>query len=295
MMTDMSPHWPKVLLVNIIFVLAGVFALTPALNLYSATHPEKIDSVATPKSYALPYENVWFMTSDDIRLSGWYVQRQGPSTDAAVVILHGYPSSKGDMVARTAFLAKYYNLLYIDFRYFGDSAGSSTTVGATETEDLLAAVRLLRSRGMKKIGVYGFSLGGSVALMTLPRTKDIDAVVSEGAYAKLCLIAEQLYRPVGFLKGPLAWLTCQYAKVAIGIDPFKVNPTDAVAGSDKPILLFHADDDEVVPFYHALLLQEAMKNDPLAEFEYSSGSHGVPPSNFPDKVTAFFARYLQID
>jgi uncharacterized protein len=292
---DMSPHWPKVLLANVIFVMIGVFLLTPALNLYSATHPEKLISTATPKNYDLSYEDVWFMTSDGVRLSGWFVERQGPPTDAAVVILHGYPASKGDMVGRVAFLAKYYNLFFIDFRYFGESAGPGTTVGATETEDLLAAVRYLKSRGMKKIGVYGFSMGGAVALMSLPLTKDIDAVISEGAYARLCLVAEQLYRPIELLSKPLAWLTCQYAKVALGVDPFKVNPADAVAGSDKPILLFHAQDDDVVPFKHAILLQQALQKDPLAEFEFASGTHGLPPKDFPNKVVTFFDRYLKTE
>jgi dipeptidyl aminopeptidase/acylaminoacyl peptidase len=249
--------------------------------------------LVTPKSYGLPYEDVWFMTADDVRLSGWYVPKQDEPGEAAVIVLHGYPASKGDLVARAAFLAKDYNLLFVDFRYFGQSAGSMTTVGATETEDLLAAVRLLKARGMKKIGVYGFSLGGSVALMTLPLTKEIDAVVSEGAYASLCLVAEQLYRPTVFLKKPLAWLTCQYAKVLVPVDPFKVSPTDAVAGTTTPILLIHAQNDDVVPFQHAQLLQQALKDDARAEFEFTSGGHGLAPDDFGAKVSAFFGRYLQ--
>jgi pimeloyl-ACP methyl ester carboxylesterase len=291
----MSPHWPKVLIGNVIFILIGVFLLTPAINLYLAVHPEKIDSSVTPKSSGLAHEDVWFMTSDDIRLSGWYVPKQGEPSEAAVIILHGYPASKGDLVARASFLAKDYNLLFFDFRYFGQSAGSMTTVGATETEDLLAAIRLLKVRGMKKIGVYGFSLGGAVALMTLPLTKEIDAVVSEGAYASLCLIAEQLYRPTAFLKKPLAWMTCQYARALISVDPFKVSPVDAVAGTATPILLIHAQDDDVVPFEHALLLQQALKDDAQAEFEFVPGSHGLAPADFGSKVSDFFGRFLKVE
>jgi dienelactone hydrolase len=37
--------------------------------------------------------------------------------------------------------------------------GNYSTAGATEVEDLLAALRFLKGRGIKEVGVWGFSMG----------------------------------------------------------------------------------------------------------------------------------------
>jgi dienelactone hydrolase len=50
-----------------------------------------------------------------------------------------------------------------DFRAHGRTAASS---GYLERQDALAAVEFLRARGIERIGLLGFSMGGSVAMLS---------------------------------------------------------------------------------------------------------------------------------
>ena len=70
-----------------------------------------------------------------------------------MIVLHGYPYDKGNALGVTPFLHDEFDLVLFDFRYFGASEGTSTTVGHRERLDVLAAVDHLRSKGVRSIGV----------------------------------------------------------------------------------------------------------------------------------------------
>lgn len=49
-------------------------------------------------------------------------------------------------------------------------------------------------RGIDEVSMCRFSMGGAVALMTAPRMPEIKAIVSESSYARLDLMAHEMYR-----------------------------------------------------------------------------------------------------
>jgi fermentation-respiration switch protein FrsA (DUF1100 family) len=166
-------------------------------------------------------------------------------------------------------------------------------VGAREVGDLLAALEYLKGRGFEKIGVWGFSLGGAVALMASARTPLIGAIVSESSYARLSLMAEESYRHLFFLKRPLALLTGIWARLLLGVNPEKVSPEDAVSHSRVPILLIHSTHDDVIPFSHAQRLKRALADNPNAEFWFREGLvHGQLGEEYRERVGGFFRRHL---
>lgn len=112
-----------------------------------------------------------------------------------IILLHGYPADKGDILPSLAFLNERYNLFLFDFRYLGQSEGLYSTAGAKETDDLASAIEYLKSRGVEEVGVWGFSMGGAVALMSIKKIPEIKAVVSEASYANLGLMARELLSP----------------------------------------------------------------------------------------------------
>jgi len=280
-------------IIDIVVILAVTLLLVPALGLFQSVRPKKFASQTTPQLFGLPFEPVRLKTADGVSIAGWFIPRQGEPTRAAVIMLHGYPADKGDLLPRAALLTRDFNLLLIDFRYFGESGGSYTTAGAREVDDLLAAVEFLRQRGLDQIGVFGFSMGGAVALMALDRSDAIYAVASEGAYAELGSMTEALYANYGPLKKPLARLTGLYATVFLGIDPFKVSPAATAGRSNRPVLLMHATDDAVVPFQQALLLQQALAGNPRAETVFFAGGHGQSANEVVERLKEFFIANLR--
>lgn len=274
--------------------------------------PPRYLSNITPQDLALTFENVSFETSDGLTLQGWWIPRQSPTTNDSppevagqggqnaeeavglsepaktIILLHGYPADKGDILPSLAFLNRTYNLLLFDFRYLGESEGTYSTAGVKEVGDLLAALRYLKTRGVERVGVWGFSMGGAVALMGAAESPVIAAVVSETSYASLATMAPELYR-LPLLRHPLAWLTELWGRVFLSINIRKTSPVKAAEQLTIPVLLIHSKDDRVIPFSHALTLKDALKANAEAEFWFEAGlAHGELNTKYQERIRSFF-------
>ena len=237
------------------------------------------------------YENVLFKTADGLTLRGWHVP-SGKKTAKTLILLHGYPADKGDILPALAFLQKDFNLLLFDFRYLGESEGSYSTAGAKEVEDLLAAIRFLKTRAVTEVGVWGFSMGGAVALMAIERAPEIRAVIAESSYAKLSEMALQLF-DIPLIKHPSAYLIGLWAKLLLGINVRDVSPAETIRNSAIPILITHSSADAVIPFSQAKSLKQALANNPRAEFWFSDESaHGQMDADYQSRLRNFFQKNL---
>jgi len=171
---------------NVLAGLAGLAALigglVGGLALYGAralTRRHPPDALASPADYDLAYEDVTFASRDGVTLRGWFIPAASPR--GTVVFTHGQSGSMDpDLEYVPAFRASGYNVLMFDFRAHGRSDGKLASMGLLEQLDLLGAVDFLQQRGIERLGVLGFSMGGRVAIGAAPQTEAIVAVVSDG-------------------------------------------------------------------------------------------------------------------
>ncbi len=276
---------------RIILIVSLFLVITSLWGFFSSIRPPRIISSLTPRDFKMDYEEVSFRTADALTLRGWHIPSR-KTTKRTLILLHGYPADKGDILPAMSFLHDDFDLLLFDFRYLGKSDGSYSTAGAREVQDLLAAIRFLKDRGVEEVGVWGFSMGGAVALMALPQAPEIKAVVSESSYASLAQMALQLFR-IPVLDYPSAFLVGVWAKLFLGIDLRDVSPVQSVRGTKVPILLIHSSADAVIPFAHAESLKEALADNPRAEFWFKDGfAHGQLGSDYQARLTKFFLKYL---
>ena len=156
----------KIIIYGGIFIIG--FVAISLLNFYSVTHPFTIEGFLPPADFDLPEEEVTIKSIDGIKLSAWFMESpsSGDSMKRALIILHGYPAERSDMLSIAASLYPDFTLLLLDMRFFGKSEGSYTTFGIKERGDVRAAVDFLSERGYQKIGVFGFSLGGAVGILS---------------------------------------------------------------------------------------------------------------------------------
>ncbi|MDA2922315.1 alpha/beta fold hydrolase [Patescibacteria group bacterium AH-259-L07] len=278
-------------LMIILFAIILFFLFASLFGFYISIRPPKFISDINPKDLGFDYEEVSFVTKDGLTLRGWFIPAKTQKVKT-IILLHGYPADKGNILPLLTFLNQKYNLLLFDFRYLGQSDGKYSTIGAKETEDLFAAIRYLRSRGIEEVGVWGFSLGGAVALMTAAQSPEIKAVVSESSYANLDLMARQLYN-IPVLKYPLAYLISLWAKIFLGIDIKNISPEKSVQNITIPILIIHSSNDEVIPFSNALRLKQALKNNLRAEFWFQENLvHGELGDKYQKRIEDFFKKHL---
>lgn len=283
--------FPKqlVLTLLILIIIVIIFSL---LNFYISINPGKWPMHFTPQSFNLEYENVTFETSDNLKLKGWFIH--GNNTNKTVIVMHGYPTNKADVLPFSMFLLKKYNVFLFDFRSFGESEGKYTTAGYKEVKDLDAAADYLSKRNdSKKIGVLGFSLGGAVALMS--KNDEIKAVVADSTYSNLNNVIESMYHNFYFLKYPFVYLTRFYGKIFFGIDPKDVSPANEIKTTNKPVLIIHAKKDSQIPVNEAYILYDANKKSGLWIVENADHgeSYALNKAEYEKRVLEFFEKHLK--
>jgi uncharacterized protein len=278
-------------ILRIVLIVSALLILASVWLFYISIRPPKIVSSITPRELNMPYEQVSFTTADGLTLRGWFVP-SGKKADKTLILLHGYPADKGNILPALAFLHADFNLLLFDFRYLGESEGNYSTAGAREVEDLLAAIRFLKSRGIIEVGVWGFSMGGAVGLMAIDKAPEIRAVVSESSYASLAEMALQLFR-IPLLNYPIAYMIGVWANLFMGIDLRDVSPAEKIRNTTVPILITHSSTDAVIPFSQAKTLQHALVNNPRAEFWFNEElAHGQMGSDYQSRIRNFFQKNL---
>jgi alpha-beta hydrolase superfamily lysophospholipase len=174
-------------------ILIGIILLIVALSfilVYANTHPPKYSLHIPPSMFKAEYEEVSFNSEDGITLKGWLIKPAHPhSPSPAIIICHGVGANRSDFTELAVTLAKRgYHVLQFDFRAHGESSGTRTSLGYHEQKDVFAAVDYLKTRkeiDKKRLGIYGFSMGGSSAILAAARSGAFSALVVDSAFTSL--------------------------------------------------------------------------------------------------------------
>jgi dipeptidyl aminopeptidase/acylaminoacyl peptidase len=271
-------------------LVLGAFLLASLGSFWLAVRPPRIAIALTPEDYRLRVEPVRIRADDGVHLAGWFLPRPGAP---AIVLLHGYPAEKADLLPIATALAPQFATLLVDQRYFGDSEGRATTLGYRERTDLQRVLDFLEARGATAVGVFGFSLGGAVALLTAAEDPRIRAIAAYAPFADLRALAHELYGWMWLGRYPFVEAMLLWSRVAFGADITRPTPAEAAARVAVPVLLVHSRQDEQIPFRHAERLRAALAANARAEFEFMDrGRHGELPAGFEGRLTRFFHRAL---
>lgn len=282
-------------------LLLGMIVVLPLLNLIFGIFPPTFKTLDDPGHYGLPYENVSFPTSDGLTIRGWFIPAavDGSTVKKATILVgHGYPFDKANILHHGLFLHSRFHLLFFDFRYFGESDGAYTTAGLLETRDVEAAVGYLKQRedvDPLRIGALGFSM--SAAAFILARHPDIKAIVADSSYTSLEeLIGRQFFFLPGSLKWPFVTLTNLWAHLLLGVDVEQAAPMEAVRTLHIPLLLIHGDADSQIPASHTREIA-ANADSSLTELWIVPGAghgsaHAQEGARYEARVLQFFLQHL---
>jgi fermentation-respiration switch protein FrsA (DUF1100 family) len=195
----------------------------------------------TPRQVGLPFEDIFFFTSDGVRLNGWFV----PYPDSRITMLwsHGNAGNISHRVENIKLLHEKVgvNIFIFDYRGYGRSEGRISEEGTYR--DAEAALRYLRSRSdidSKKIVLFGRSLGAAVAAEVATREECL-ALILEAPFTSVREMARVAFPllPIG------SFLRTRYDTI------------EKVKKINVPLLVLHGDQDEVVPFSQGRKVFEA--------------------------------------
>ena len=283
----------KFLLRIIIYGVLVVGGLSLYVFLTSIRPPRHVTGI-TPADLGLEYEDVILLTEDNIKLRGWFIPSKA-ALDKAIIVCHGYPADKGDVLSFATFLHDQFNLLFFDFRAMGKSGGSVTSIGWRERKDFLQAIEYLKSKGMKRIGALGFSMGGAVIIMA--NSPDIGAIVTESAYADLESMVHLTYRNFAIFRYPFIYATRLWSRLLLGVDPVDVSPKSSIKAAKAPILLIHSEKDSMIPVEQAYALKKASPKAELwviGEVDHG-GAWGMKRGEYENRILEFFRSNIGID
>jgi len=299
-------YWRNLILFTVGTLLAAALALVLVVSARTAhayTHPARHPLTEQPTDYGLTYETVTLRSADGLALAGWFVRPDGETqrNGAAIVLCHGYGSTRAEMLPEAAILARHgYSSLLFDFRACGESEGDLATLGYNEVKDVQAAVAYLQSRpevAPERIGVLGHSMGGATVIRAAAQTPEIRAVVAEGAYASLAdMVIGNFDKLTGLPRLPFAPLAVLMGTWQTGLDINQVRPVDDVARiSPRPILLIHGTADAVVEAENAQRLYQAA-GEPRTLWQPEGVGHVMTvyqrPAEFEARVVDFFDEAL---
>jgi pimeloyl-ACP methyl ester carboxylesterase len=186
-------------------LVAQLVLLPVGAALVATQRVRPTSSGTTPGELGFAFEDVRITADDGARLAAWWIPS---SNGAAVILLPGAGSTRDDVLAEAELVADHgYGALLLDARGHGDSEGRSMEFGWGHEQDVSAAISWVLDRpGIERVGLYGLSMGGEVALTTAALDPRVDAVVAEGASARTWDDAaeEPDPHPVGLAN---AWLT----------------------------------------------------------------------------------------
>lgn len=250
-----------ILLASVTLTTIGIIAIAGYAS-GQLIHPLRRLPSTSPADYGLEFESVSFPSRDAVTLRGWFIS--APNPKGTVVLCHGFAGDcSPDLVYAPLFREAGYSTLFFDFRGHGASNGDFTSLVYFERRDLLAAFDFLRLRGIRHIGLIGFSIGGAIALATAPLNPVVVGVISDCAFAELQTIVENAFAARRFLKwlAPLlGWLTIVIASLRLRANLFSADPIHSVGKiAPRPLLIMHGGKDQEVPATEARRLYDAAK------------------------------------
>ncbi len=158
-----------------------------------------------------------------------------------------------------------YSSVYLETRSHGESEGSLIGLGYLEVEDLKVLVEYLRNKNpQEKLVLWGFSMGGAIAINSAGQIPEINGVISMSAYSSWEEVLSDTLINMGLPKivaNGTKPFTKFYTLVKYGFKNRKNTPKNQIGNiGERPLLLVHSKEDSQVPFNSFEVLT---KNAPL--------------------------------
>jgi fermentation-respiration switch protein FrsA (DUF1100 family) len=233
----------SILALAIISVPVGFFMLR-RFETAATFHPER---AALGGLWHVPEnaEEVWFKTSDGVKLYGWLFHSKSQPAKATIIYFHGNGGNLSycDWVGGS-FTKRGFDVLLFDYRGYGRSEGEPTDERGLYADADAAYDFIVGERGLSasKVVLYGQSLG-TAAVIDVASRKPCGALIIESGLSSARDMAGAIFPWLpGFVRG------------------LTKNKLDSVGKMPRvrcPVLVVHGERDEIIPFEQGRKLYDA--------------------------------------
>lgn len=231
-----------------------------------ATHPLAVDQanlkIQSWADFGLPAPREISVPVAVGALKGWRFVNPA-ARPCAAILFHGHTGTRwGALKYAPPLWRRGCDLVAMDARYHGDSAGEYGTYGYYERDDAAAVMRwLARERGIPvaRIGLVGESMGAAIALLAAAREPQTAFVIADSPYESLpSILKTQGVKQYSAAVLPLFNGALAFAGWRAGFQPEDVSPLKYAPTLRMPVLLLHSASDAFTPVEHSRAIYAAL-------------------------------------
>jgi len=291
--------WTTSLVVAAVVGTSGLVTRARAHELITNPRATRHLPTRTPADYGMPFEEATVTTTDGLNLVGWFV----PSGNgASIILVHGYKDHRGSMLKLADVLHRHgYGLLILSVRAHDGSDGELITFGHAEMKDLEAWYTYESGHAgvnTNEIGIFGGSMGGSLAIQYAARNPRIAAVVADCAFSSL---NDTVDTSVKFFTGlppfPFAPMIVFWTEHEAGFQASEIDAKQWIRHiAPRPIFLLQGGADVVVSRESGQRLFEAAGEPKELWYDAEVGHAQFldkRPEEFERRVVAFYDKSLR--
>lgn len=235
-MTESRPRPRLKNLVGTLILLCFLWGVLRWFEYSQVYHPHK-KLEQSGDALGRAWENVFFETSDGVRLNGWFfpTDANSPRRQWAVLLCHG---NAGNISHRFHYfqllLELGVNVFAFDYRGYGASEGRPSEEGTYA--DAVAARRWLQEKGFtpERILALGESLGGAI-VAELAARGPLAGIILQSTFSSVPAVGAELF----------PWLPVRW------ISTIRYDVPAKLARIKTPLLILHSREDSLIAFHHA--------------------------------------------
>ncbi|MDH5573558.1 MAG: alpha/beta hydrolase [Gammaproteobacteria bacterium] len=259
---------------------ALVYFMQPGMIFYPDIPGREL--VTSPKYTGLDYEDVEFITKDNIKLHGWFIPANkefDSHQQATVLFFHG---NAGNISHRMDSIRLFHkmklNIFIFDYRGYGQSEGTITEQGSyLDAEAAWHYLTSIRAIKENTIIVFGRSLGGAIGTW-LAAQHTPAALIIESSFSSALSMGQRFYPYL-----PLRLLS-----------RYSYDTQEYVKAIHCPVLVAHSPDDDIIPYEEGVAIFKAAP-EPKQFLEMRGGHNDgfiLSGSSYADALESFINSHI---
>jgi pimeloyl-ACP methyl ester carboxylesterase len=173
----------RTILPAVAILLVGAVAFF-SFAIYKVSYPGVVPEAVNPSHYLLPSLEVEISGGGRAEIPAWWIP--GLKNAPGIILAPGYGMSRSDALSLAAALHHNgFNLLIYGQRGCIPHPKKASTAGLYEADDMLGAIRFLRSRpesDRTRLGIWGVDIGARAALKAAATFPEIAAIAADSPY-----------------------------------------------------------------------------------------------------------------
>ncbi len=216
-----------------------------------------------PKNDTFSTQVFTFKSFDGNTMEAYKMPAKSDTVKGTVIMLHGIRADKMLFYKQSQYLAAIgYNTVSLDLRGHGNSGGKYCTFGVKEKKDVQKLIDTLEQfTWTENLGIWGFSLGGAVALQTMAEDKRIQYGIIESTFNSMPQIThDYTQRILGFDWKPFTDFMIMRAGQIADFNTNDAAPLKACPQIIQPIFMAHGNKDKRIAWQKGKRNFEALQS-----------------------------------